>query len=193
MRPADARCAHLMRRLALDHNELRRPSDRIEGWCALALIIAFVPLAVLSAAFAAGWVHASAVREQRANPVRQVTAVLVHDVPAAKGAMPGTVEFLASARWTFAGSSHVGDVPAIPGSRAGTAVRIWVDAAGNSQGPPLTAGQVTARIVLVVVAVPLGVALCLRLAWCALRRLLDRRRLASWAREWSSLGPSWRR
>lgn len=48
----------------------------------------------------------------------------------------------------------------------------------------------TASTVLVVVAASLGVGLGLWLAWYALRFLLDRRRLASWAEEWSSFGPS---
>jgi hypothetical protein len=192
MRPVHARHAKLMRRLGLDRNELRRTSDRIEAWCALALIIAFVPLAVLSAACAVHWVH-DAVKEQRGNALKQVTAVLVHAVPAANSVVAGSAEVVAPARWTVAGSAHVGDVEAIPGSPAGTAVRVWVDAAGRLQQPPPTPGQVTDEAVLALIAAPLGVALGLWLAWYALRCLLNRRRLASWAQEWSSFGPSWTR
>jgi hypothetical protein len=192
MRPVHARHAKLMRRLGLDRNELRRTSDRIEAWCALALIIAFVPLAVLSAAFAVHWVH-DAVKEQRGKALKQVTAVLVHAVPAANSVVAGSAEVVAPARWTVAGSAHVGDVEAIPGSSAGTAVRVWVDAAGRLQQPPPTPGQVTGEAVLALIAAPLGVALGLWLAWYALRHLLNRRRLAGWAQEWSLFGPSWTR
>jgi hypothetical protein len=190
MRRAKMRLARLMRRFALDRNDLRRTSDRIEAWGALVLILAFVPLAVLSASCAVGWVRAGAATAQRDGPLREVTAVLDQTVPPAAGAVPGSAELWAAARWTVSGSVHVGAVQAPPGTPAGTAVRIWVDAAGNFQPPPATAAQVSARVALVVMTTPLGVALGLWLAWCALRWVLDRRRLASWAGEWSSFGPS---
>jgi hypothetical protein len=179
-----------MRRLALDRNELRRTSDRIEAWCALVLIIAFVPLTVLSACYAASWAHARGMKEQRAESLRQVTAVLLRAVPAGDATAAGSAVIEAPARWTLAGSTHVGEVEAISGTPAGTPTRIWVDAQGNAEPPPPTAAQVTASTVLVVAAAPLGVGLGLWLAWYALRFLLDRRRLASWAEEWSSFGPS---
>jgi hypothetical protein len=181
-----------MRRLALDRNELRRTSDRIEAWCALALIIAFVPLAVLSATYAVSWVHAGAVKEQH-EPLRQVTARLVQSAPTGNSAAAGLAVFWAEARWTVGRTTHIGDVPVVSGARAGTAVPIWVDAAGNVQQPLPTQAQVSARVVLAVVAAPVGVALGLWLVWCAVKWLLDRRRLSNWTHEWSSLGPSWMR
>jgi hypothetical protein len=192
MRPAGARHAKLMRQLALDRNELRRTSDRIEVWCALALIIAFVPLAVLSAACAVHWVH-DAVKQQHDNAFKQVTAVLVRAVPAANPVVADSAVFYAPARWTVAGSAHVGNVPAIPGSPAGTTVQIWVDAAGSIQQAPPTPGQVTADAVTALVAAPVGVALGMWLAWSALKCVLNRRRLVSWSKEWSSFGSSWTR
>ncbi len=192
MRPAHARHAKLMRQLSLDRNELRRTSDRIEAWCALALMIAFVPLAVLSAACAVHWVH-DAVKGQHDNALRQVTAVLVHAVPAGNPIVSETGVVFATARWTVAGSAHVGNVPAIPGSPAGTAVRIWVDATGSIKPAPPTPQQVTAEVVAALVAAPVGVAIVLWLAWFALRCVLNRRRLVSWSKEWSSFGPSWTR
>ncbi len=188
MRRAGARCTRLMRRLALDRNELRRTSDRIEGWCTLALIIAFVPLAVLSASAAVSLVHAGLVKQQR-EPLRQVTATLVQAAPAGQG-VPGSAVFWAAARWTVGGSTHLGAVQVVPGTRAGATVQIWVDAAGNVQPAPPTAAQVTGRVLLVEVTTPLGVALGLWLAWYALRLVLDRRRLTSWAEDWSSFGTS---
>lgn len=184
MRSAYMTCARLTRQLALDRNELRRASDRIEAWCALALMIAFVPLAILSATCAASWVHGDAAKHQHDQPLRQVTAVLVQSAPAGNLAVAGSAVFWAPAKWTVAGSAHVGDVPVIPGTPAGTAVRIWVDSAAKVQQPPPTAAQVTGRVVLVMVTAPLGVALAMWLAWYAAKCLLDRRRLASWAHEW---------
>jgi hypothetical protein len=193
MRPASLICTGLMRRLALDRNELRRPSDRIESWCALALMIGFVPLAVLSATWAASSAHAAGAKEARDRPVRQVTAVLVQSAPAAVPVVAGSAVIRAEARWTVGGTTHVGDVPVIAGTQAGMATRIWVDATGQVEQPPPTAAQVTARLVLAIVSAPFGVAVGLWLAWYAVKSLLDGRRMASWAHEWSSLGPSWTR
>lgn len=190
MRPADGRCAQLTRRLALDRNELRRTSDRIEAWAALALIVAFVPLAVLAAVCAVSWAHASAVKESRGEPLKQVTAVLLHSAPAGNADVPGSALFSVPARWTVAGSAHVGDVQVIPGTPAGTGVRIWVNRAGKVQPPRPTAAQLSARVAVAAVTAPLGVAFGLWLAWLVLRWVLDRRRLASWADAWSSFGPS---
>jgi len=102
-----------MRRLAPDRNEMRRTSDRIEAWCALVLIIAFVPLTVLSACYAASWAHARGMKEQRAESLRQVTAVLLRAVPAGNATAAGSAVIEAPARWTLAGSTHVGEVEAI--------------------------------------------------------------------------------
>lgn len=180
--------------LALDRNELRRPTDRFESWFRLALIAAFVPLAVVAASSAAHLVHAAGARAVRAgHGNRQVTAVLVSGAPAAGSSPAGSAWARAPARWTANGVTHTGDVPADPGSRAGTTVAIWIDAAGQVQPPPLTATQVTARMVLAAVAAPPAVALALWLIWRGLRWRLDRHRLARWGRAWSVVEPLWTR
>lgn len=189
MRTPDIRRAKLTRLLALDHNELRRRSDRIEAWFRLALITVFVPLAVLGAMAAAQWVHDAGARELRPAPhVREVTAVLVRGEPAG-----GSAWYLAPARWTADGVTQRGYVPALPGAKAGSAVAVWVDAAGRVQRPPLTTAELSARVVLALFAAPLAVATGLWLAWRVLRWQLDRRRLARWDEAWSLVGPQWTR
>lgn len=76
---------------------------------------------------------------------------------------------------------------------AGTVVPVWIDAAGQSQPPPVTATQVAVRVVLAAIATPAAVALVLWLAWRGLRWRLDRNRLARWARAWSRVEPLWTR
>jgi hypothetical protein len=191
MRTPDISRARLARVLAVDRNELRRASDRIEAWSRLALIIAFVPLAVLAALVAGRWVHDASARELRpGQQTREVTAVLVSAAPAGQS---GAVWYWTPARWTEDGVTHRGNVPAVAGTSAGSTVPIWIDAAGRVQQPPLTYAQVTSRMVVALVVSSLAVAIVLWLAWRLLRWRLDRRRLARWDEAWSQVGPLWTR
>jgi hypothetical protein len=184
----------LARRLGLDHNELRRTSDRIEAWLSLVLIVAFVPLALLATGAVAHSVDSAGARELRPGVApRQVTAVLLPGAPATGSSPSGSAWSWEPARWTADGVTHTGNVPADPGTPAGTAIQIWVNPAGQAQPPPLTAAQVTARGRLAAVATPPAVALWLWLAWRGLRWRLDRHRLASWARAWSQVESQWTR
>jgi hypothetical protein len=194
MRKLDTSRALLTHMFALDRNQLRRWSDRVEAWFLLGLMITFVPLAVVATISAAHWVHADGTRELGAGlRLRQVTAVLKQDVPAVNTIAPVSILLLVPARWTAGGVPHTGAVPAVPGTRAGTSVRIWIDAAGKVQQPPLTSSQLSIRVVLAAAGAPLAVALGMLLAWSGLRWLLDRRRLAAWGQSWSMVGPSWTR
>jgi hypothetical protein len=190
MRELAERRAGLARRLGLDGNKLRRTSDRIEAWFLLALMAAFVPLAILATSAAAHWVHNYGAREVHADLLfRQVTAVLL---PGGAGASPtGSAWSWEPARWTADGVARTGYVPADPGAPAGAAIPIWIDAAGHAQPPPVTATQVTDRVVLAAVATPLAVALGLWLTWRGVRWRLDRHRLAQWARACSRVDALW--
>jgi len=194
MRTAETWRARLVCRLALDRNPLRRVSDRIESWFVLALIMAFLPVAALGTVWTAEWVHASGAREVAAgSSLRPVTAVLTRTVPGAAAPVAGTALVWAPADWMANGATHHGNVPAAPGTTARSRVSIWVDSAGMAESPPLTAGQLCARVTLTAVAVPCFVALGLWLIWRGLRFLLDRRRLAAWSQAWSLVGPQWTR
>jgi hypothetical protein len=112
----------------------------------------------------------------------QVTAVLLadadHPVPLGFGNL-GLVPM--SARWTGPdGSQRHGKVAAMPGTRAGSKVTTWVDAAGRPAGPPLAGGRVAVQGWLAGIATGAGVLLLLSCAWLLARRWLDRRRLAAW-------------
>jgi len=183
--------ACLIHRFALDRNELRRRSDRIEAWFLLALAITFVPLAAAAAVSAARWVHAEGTRQIRAGPrLTQVTAVLMRNAPPATF---GSFLLWVPARWTAGGVRETGAVPAAPGTQAGTSVEVWLDGAGKVQQPPLTPNQLSARVMVAAVMTPPLVAGGMLLAWRGLRWLLDRRRLAAWGESWSMIGPSWTR
>ncbi len=194
MRKPYTRRAGLVHVFALDRNELRRWSDRIEAWFLLALIIAFVPLAAIAAVSAVRWVHADGTRELDADlRLSRVSAVLERDAAAEQTPSTVSVLLLVPARWMADGVPHTGDIPAIPGTPAGTSVPIWVNAAGNVVQQPLTSSQLSAHVILAATVAPLAVAVGMLLAWCGLRWVLDRRRLAAWDKSWSMVGPSWTR
>ncbi len=194
MGSAETMRTQVARHLALDHNQLRRTSDRIEAWLRLVLVAGFVPLAVLACVGVAGWVRADGAHELQASAsLRQLTATLLTAVPPADSAPPGTAAMSAPARWTAGGRTHIATVPAVPGTAAGAPVRIWIDASGNVHPPPLSDAQVDAQVVLASMAAPAGVALGLWLLWCALKGLLDRHRMARWAKAWSLVAPLWTR
>jgi hypothetical protein len=194
MRSAESWRERLVCRLALDRNPLRRVSDRVEAWFVLMLVTAFVPLAVLATVSTADWVYASGAREVKAgSSLRQVTAVLTEAAPASAAPVPGSALIWTPARWKSDGMTRIGAVPAAPGSIAKSSVSIWVDAGGQAEPPPLTAGQLSARVTLAAMMAPFVVGLGLLLLWSGLRCLLDRRRLAAWSRAWSLVGPRWTR
>jgi hypothetical protein len=80
----------------------------------------------------------------------------------------------------MAGPGHrprTGEVLATLGSPAGSAVTVWLDAAGNLTRPPLQPAQITDRIIVVAALAPTVLALSLLTALLLAQRLADRRRL----------------
>ena len=77
------------------------------------------------------------------------------------------------------------------GSRAGRQVHIWVDEAGDLVYGPIGQGQIASRVIAVVALTQAVLAVVLlSVAWLT-GRLLDRRRMARWATEWSAVEPLW--
>lgn len=181
----------LVRRFALDRNPLRRKSDRIEAWILLAMTVAFVPLTILTAVGASRWVQQSGSGERAGQPLREVGAVLLQAAPATDPSVDGSVSLWVRARWPVDGVTHVGVVPAVPGTARGTTVQIWITRKGSVASPPLTTSQLDSRVAAAIVLAPGAVALTLWLLLCLLRWPLNRHRLASWAASWTSVGPRW--
>lgn len=181
----------LARRFALDRNPLRRRSDRIEAWILLAMTVAFLPLTMLTAVGAIHWAEQYGSRQRAGQRLHEVSAVLLQAAPATDPAVDGSVSMLVRARWPVNGGTHVGDIAVVPGTARGTTVQIWITQKGNAAPPPLTSAQMDARVVASIILAPAAVALALWLLLCLLRWPLNRRRLASWAASWTSVGPRW--
>jgi hypothetical protein len=182
------------RRLGLDHNPLRRPTDLIEAWLIPAVIAAFLLLGPLVAGVVGLQVHAGNTAAQRAQRSwRPVAAVLLQAAPGPLMSDNGNNSWLdwTRARWTYDGRTRVGEVPAPSDTRAGTTVRVWLDRTGNVQAPPLTAASARERITVAVSVALASLALLLVGLALLARNLLDRRRLRGWETDWLSTGPQW--
>jgi hypothetical protein len=188
--------AALARRMGMDANPLRRGCDRAEAWLRLGLVLVFLvasPLAAFGLGHLTNDASLRAARAEAANE-HQVPAVLLHRVSHnSNDPLYSTSELAwAQARWTAPdGRRRVGEVPAAVGSRAGRQVPIWVDNAGQLVYPPIGQGQIASRVIAVVALTPAILAVILLGVGWLIRRLLDRRRLAGWATEWSAVEPLW--
>ena len=192
----DRSLARLARWLGLDHNPLRRGTDRVEAALRLAMIL-LVVVAVPAAAVAAGrWADHYALHRAQAQMAvdHQVTAVLLRDAPAIGAPDPYTSVPTAwvPARWQPPGQPpRTGEVLALVGARKGSTVRTWIDPAGAVTDPPLDHRFVVGDVWLAVVATCLLSWLLLLAVGVLVRHVLDRRRLRAWEAEWRASGPLW--
>jgi hypothetical protein len=160
----------------------------VVAWLAAALLVG-VPLAALSAGRLSYDAGVSA--EHAQQTWRQVPAVLLMDAPDA--APDGSARAIGvGAYWTAPnGAQRVGRIPAPADARAGTVLKVWVDASGRLAGSPVPRRQVELQAALSGLLAAAGLVLVLlgmaALAGC----MLARRRLAAWGVEWQATAPRW--
>ena len=184
----------LTRRLQRDGNPLLRRSDLIDGWLLHAVIAAFLIIGPLVAVAAGLRMHADNAAAQRAQMSwHPVNGVVLRAVPGPEMSDNGTNTWVTwtPARWTAAGQTRTGEVPATAGTWEGSTIRIWLDRAGNVQMRPLTAAQASDRVVNAALTALAGLAVLLAIMALLARRMLDRRRLAGWEADWQAVGPQW--
>ncbi|MFD0313264.1 Rv1733c family protein [Streptomyces flavalbus] len=184
------------------HNPLRRTTDLVESWLALAsllLILVAAPLiGVLLGAAAEGALQRS-VREQRAQR-HEVTATVVRLLAdSALAADPETtardLRSRVLADWTAAdGTPRRGPVIArVDDPAPGDRFRLWTDDQGRPAARPLDPETATTHAVLA----GFGTALLTACLVEAVRRLvlwrMVRRRYARLDRAWEQAGPDWGR
>lgn len=181
------------RRLGLDHNPLRRRSDQIAGLLLPAMLAALLLLGPLAAVIAGRWAETgNAAAWQGQRSWHRAPAVLLASAPGPMYPDGGSNSWTVwtEARWTAGGRLHVGKVPAVSGTRAGSSVTVWLDQAGVPQ-MPLTAATAGDRVVTAAASAIVAVAVLLAGAGAIAQWALDRRRLASWETAWLSVGPQW--
>jgi hypothetical protein len=177
-----------------DRNPLRRRADLIEGWLLPAAVAVFLAASPLVAATAGWWVRAGNAAATHAQlSWHRAPAVLLKAAPGPEMSDNGANTWVVwtPARWTSGGQPRTGSVPAPAGTSAGSTVRVWLDRAGDVQAPPLTAAQVSDRVISATLIALAGLAVLLAIMALLSRRILDRRRLAGWESAWLSVGPQW--
>jgi hypothetical protein len=188
-----ARCA---RRLGFDRNPLRRRTDWIEAAIRLATVILFlvaVPIAVIGVGRQADHL---ALRQAHARQAaeHQVTAVLLRQAQASGISDPYTSIQLTYvlARWQPPGQApRSGQILAPAGARAGSTVKVWIDASGAVTGPPPDHGTIAGDVCLAAMAACLVASLLVLGSNALARRALDRWRMRAWDAEWRAVGPLW--
>ncbi|MGQ5635826.1 MULTISPECIES: Rv1733c family protein [unclassified Streptomyces] len=171
-------------------NPVRRRDDVLEAWLVLVMWVL-----VAAGGTAAGVVTAHAADQvfarQRADRV-PVRAVLLDDVP--RPATSGLGGDLGSARvrWTNSdGSTHSGTTLVPTGTKAGSAVRIWIDGRQRPSTQPTPPAEAAVEAALFGGSAALALSGVVFGAGSAGRWWLDRRRIARWDREWTLVGPEW--
>ncbi|KEF06625.1 MULTISPECIES: Rv1733c family protein [Streptomyces] len=179
-------------------NPLRRRVDVLEAWLGLltALLLAVgAPAAGFGAASWAYETQSRTVREQQRTR-HPVPAVLMQDVTARRSQQAGAADggYPTKVRWKAPdGSFHTGDTKVSAGQRKGTRITVWVLHNGRLTEKPLDHNDAlsTATATGIWAATGTGTAV-FSVAWW-IRRILERRRLDAWEREWGEVGPMWRR
>ena len=156
------------------------------------LVVAFLAVAPLAALTAGHVAYSMGLRTATAQQAAwyQVPAVLLAVPAFGDGQYQATVQ----ARWTAPdGTRHAGTIPMPAGATAGSAVMVWVDAAGRLTAPPLKLSQVRGQAVLAGMLAPIVVGFILLCVGQLTHSVLGWRRLAAWEADWLATEPQWTR
>lgn len=183
------------------HNPLRRTTDLVESWMALAallLILVVAPVVGSLTGTAAQGALQQSVRDQRQTRY-QVTATVVRELdrlePVPELSPGQAIRSRVLADWTAPdGTPRHGPVStSLKNPRPGETFTVWTDAHGALVSRPLDAATATSHAVMAGV----GAALLTAGLVEAVRRLvlwrLVRHRYAEWDRAWERMGPDWGR
>ncbi|MFE7209820.1 hypothetical protein ACFY0A_09645 [Streptomyces sp. NPDC001698] len=181
----------------LRRNPMRRPSDLLQAWIGLGILLAVLAGTPVAMFFVGKTAlrHYEQAAEHQERTRRQTTAVLLHAAP--RHPEPGSEEakktrYPVPVRFTDPGGLARTDRTDVePGLPAGSSVDIWADTDGRITEPPLTTAQVrshsTGWAILAALAVPVAGAA----AYGAAGLLLRRRNLAAWDSAWARTAPRW--
>ncbi|POX36676.1 hypothetical protein C3486_32410 [Streptomyces sp. Ru73] len=172
-------------------NPLRRPTDRLQGWVALGLLLT-IPVLAAFAMFGVGdtaYRHYRATAERQARALHHTAAALVHDAPGHPE--PGSEEarktrYRVTVRYTDrAGRARTGETEVLPGLSAGTPVYVWAGPDGTLAEPPMATEEIRSRAMGWALLAFLAVALTGAAAYGAVALALQRRNLADWDARWA--------
>lgn len=181
----------LIRYARPDHNPLRRPIDRMHTRLLTVLGVLFLLLVPFAATGTAHLVARGGLRAERiqAQTRHQVAATVVGPESATPGAeLGGTTRIM----WHEPGGRILTSVvPSGGDDRPGAHRAIWVDRSGHLTTQPRRHSQTIAASIVAALTVVVLLSLLHSIACTIVDRRLDRRRLAQWEEEWSTVAPRW--
>jgi hypothetical protein len=176
-----------------DRNPLCRRSDRRRARLLVLLVAALLlaPLPALlvgSLAYQHGRQEAAAQLAQR----QRVTAVTLAPAGHGRIRVGEQLDVSVAARWSLpAGHPRTGQVLVPPGTRAGTAVPLWVDAEGEPAKAPRSTADIAADAWFAAAGTLAAMGAFTVTGVALVRRSLDRRDDLAWARQWAEVEPEW--
>lgn len=183
----------LVRRLGLERNPLRRPSDRIEAGArvaALLVCMAAIPAAVEVGALTHAHLVATAADQAATRDRQSGTVQSDPEILAGRAAVVATARVV----WTSAtGSTHEATIGVPAGSHRGDRITVWTTRGDVPTASPLSVRDAVALAGLAAVGLLLAVAGSTLLLLNALRWALDRGRYRAWATGWTQLDAARRR
>jgi hypothetical protein len=195
--PRGSLLGRFVRGRRLDHNPLRRSSDRVETAMLAVMLIAFIVGAPFAAMTCGAWAHeiARQVQAMQQASRHQVAAVVVQ-APSASHTAGGyaALEPDAQARWTAPdGKVVTGEVPVPATTAARAVVPVWITRDGQLTDAPLQDTQVAGQADLASTFGVIALAVTLTVTGVLARRALDKRRMAAWDADWRATGRRWTR
>jgi hypothetical protein len=183
------------RRLGFGRNSLRRPSDRLETallWCGLIAALLMIPVGAAVGTSLQTFLDASAAR-QRAS-LHEVQGKTLEGSDRGVPAVPGAALPMVRVSYVdLQGVQRVGMRSVVIGTKAGTAVPVWLDQSGNIVTTPRSKSDSAALGGTLSLFTVLGSWLLLWGLFRLARFPLDRRRFREWTAEWQTTAPRWQR
>lgn len=178
-------------------NPLRRPSDVVEGWTALAVALLLLVAAPLAGVLAGVWAQreGTGVADRLRAERREVRAEVVGRIPDTPAAASGREPVhRVAVRWTPPGERPRTTTAPVPsGTRSGDVVDVWLDSRGRGVQPPPSDAVILQQTLSVAFCAAGGTAGLAVLGYAAFRRASLRHRLAEWERDWARTEPLWTR
>lgn len=179
-------------------NPLRRRSDVIEAWTALAVAVLLLVGAPLAGVVAGRWAHsealatATAQRAERHSVRAEVVGRDSDSPPTTQHTRRHT--YRTTVRWTEPGEGVRTATASVPGgTREGEVVEVWFDSRGRNVSAPPDGYSVWQYTVTTGACATGGAAALVLLGHTVVRRVATRRRLAEWGEEWARTEPQWSR
>ncbi|MDN3024201.1 hypothetical protein [Streptomyces sp. S.PB5] len=179
-------------------NPLRRRSDVVAAWTALAVAVLLLVGAPLAGVVTARWAYDEAqatAASQRADR-HSVQAEVVGKGPDRQPTAGSgrTHAYRTTVRWTEPGEGARTAAARVPaGARQGDVVEVWFDSRGRNVTPPPDDVSVWQYTVTMGVCGAGGAAALILLGHSVVRHVATRHRLAEWEEEWTRTEPVWTR